>query len=49
MQEKGYLAQFRETSESIPVGTPVVVVVKKADAVKDVASYSFTDSSTPPP
>lgn len=35
VQEKGYLAQIRNTEDSVPVGTPVVVVVKKSDLVKD--------------
>lgn len=35
VQDKGFIAQIKDTEEPVPVGTPVVVVVKKQNFVKD--------------
>ena len=46
VQEKGFIAQAKESSDAIPVGEPVVVVVKKKDFVKDFENYAF-DGAAP--
>lgn len=45
VQDKGFIAQRKESSDAIPVGEPVVVVVKKKDFVKDFGNYSFGGSA----
>lgn len=39
--EKGFIAQKRDTSDPVPVGTPLVVVVKSKDDVKGFSDYKF--------
>jgi pyruvate/2-oxoglutarate dehydrogenase complex dihydrolipoamide acyltransferase (E2) component len=43
------LAQIRDTSDNLPVGAPLVVVVKKSDAVKDFQSYKFSENPSDAP
>lgn len=44
--EKGFLAQKRETDKPIPVGTPLVVVVKKKEEVKNFTDFKFDDAGS---
>ena len=44
VQEKGFVAQIIKSEGNIKIGTPVVVIVKKKDLVKDFANYSLSDS-----
>lgn len=39
--EKGFLAQIRNTDKPVPVGTPVVVIVKKKEDIKNFSDYTF--------
>lgn len=46
VQEKGFIAKVNEASNSIPIGTPVVVLTKKEDAIQSFSNYQF--GGTPP-
>ena len=46
VQDKGFIAQIKESSDPIAVGEPVVVIVKKKDLVQDFGNYSFGGSAT---
>jgi hypothetical protein len=35
------LAQIRNTDKPVPVGTPVVVIVKKKEDIKNFSDYTF--------
>lgn len=39
--EKGFLAQKRDTGGAVPVGTPLVVIVKKKEDVSGFSNYKF--------
>lgn len=55
VQEKGFIAKTITSDDFIPLGSPVVVITKKADDVSQFKDYVFgqneasTSSSSAPP
>ncbi len=47
--EKGFLAQKRDTDKPVPVGTPLVVVVKKQSDVGSFGDFKFDSTTSAPP
>lgn len=51
VQEKGYIAKTTTSEDFIPLGSPVVVIAKKADDVAQFKDYVFgqvKDTSSAP-
>jgi pyruvate dehydrogenase E2 component (dihydrolipoamide acetyltransferase) len=44
VQEKGYIAKINQSSDMVKVGTPVVVLTRKADFVKSFNDYKFGEA-----
>ena len=47
VQEKGYIAKTITNEDFIPLGSPVVVIAKKADDVSQFKDYVFGSSEQP--
>ena len=45
VQEKGYIAKINEGADTVKVGTPVVVLTRKSDAVGSFGNYKFGESA----
>lgn len=44
VQEKGYLAQIKNSDANLPVGSPLAIIVKKSDQVPAFSNYEFNDA-----
>lgn len=47
VQEKGFIAKTITSDDSIPLGSPIVVITKKADDVGQFKDYVFGQSGAP--
>jgi hypothetical protein len=48
VQEKGYIAKITSSEDFIPLGSPVVVIAKKASEVGEFKDYVFGSVNASP-